>query len=88
MEQLGTVDLTAEEKMKYVENEVLRVWRGESSIMACPYCFALNVKPEEPEKAEALCCRLFAYAAMAAMSGQEVQELMDKAARIADKVHG
>lgn len=87
MEQLGTVDLTPEEKMKYVEKEVLRVWSGEGSIMACPYCFALNVKPKDDEKPQ-LCCRMFAYAAMAAVSAQEIQEQLDKAARLADKIHG
>lgn len=81
-------ELTADERMKFVENELLQVLRGERNIMACPYCYGLNVQPEDTDKPEPLCCRLFAMASIAAMSGQEIQEQLDKAARIAEQVHG
>lgn len=79
---------TPEEKMKFVEKELLRVLQGQGSIMACPYCFGLNVKPADPDNPEPLCCRMFAMASIAAMSAQEIQENLDKAAKLADRIHG
>src|SRR5690242_10997833 len=88
LEQEDIAEMTAIGRMKFVEEELIKVLRGQSTMMSCPYCHKLNVKPEDPEKPEPLCCRLFAMASIAAMSGQEVQEALDRAARIADKVHG
>lgn len=78
---------TPEEKVKFVEQELLAVLQGKQTMMACPYCYKLNIKPEG-EVEEPLCCRLFAMAAIAAMAGQEMQEATDRVARLMDAVHG
>lgn len=72
--------MTSEQKLENVRAQMKAVEEGRTNVITCPYCDARLMK------GDMLCCETFIKAAMAIVERQGVQEQIDNAARIADKV--
>jgi hypothetical protein len=73
-------ELTPDQKIEKVAENIALCEVGGSMFIPCPYCNALN------KEGEPLCCRLFAIAAMAVISRQEIREQMDRTEQVLEKV--
>lgn len=73
-------ELTPEERVQFVEQQITAVERGHSAEMDCPYCGLIN------KRGEPLCCELFAMAAMAVLHRKDTEERIREAERIGEKV--
>jgi hypothetical protein len=72
-------DLTAEQRMRYVEHQIFEMRAGRLDTIECPYCAHITIKGEE-----SLCCALMADAVTAVLFKIECADQLDKCARIAD----
>jgi len=75
---MNAAELTPDEKLKFLHDQIVQVKQGDSSSIFCPYCGVRN-RPSE----EYLCCKLFAEATSAIldrMDKTDAIEFMQKAA--------
>ncbi len=77
---LNAAELSPDEKLKFIENQIHLCRAGDLDWMLCPYCGGEN----KQHKVE-LCCELFAKATDAIMSRIEQQEALDFTHNVADR---
>ena len=73
--------MTAQAKIANVEAQIEACEAGRTNVITCPYCGTQNWEPG-PDDSPALCCRLFAAAALAIIERQAIEEQK----RIAERV--
>ena len=74
--------MTGEEKIAFIQQQILEVRAGLKSFIACPYCGAENTPVDER-----LCCKLFGEASIAVMDRMEKQEAIDFLNTVRDRVN-
>lgn len=72
-------NLTPEQKIEYVANQIRACEIGAIQELDCPYCHASN------RRGEPLCCNLFAAAALAILQREDLRERSELAERIGEK---
>lgn len=72
--------MTSEQKLENVRKQMKAVEEGRTNTITCPYCCA------SLKKGDQLCCDTFLKASMAIIERQGVQEQIDNAERITEKV--
>lgn len=72
--------LTAEEKIQSIEQQIRACEMGLTDAIHCPYCDQFN------RDGLALCCNRFAAAALAIVERKSLDENIENAERIADQV--
>lgn len=72
-------ELTPEEKIENIAQQMRACELGALQELACPYCGEIN------KQGEPLCCNLFAAAALAIMQRQDTRAQIEMADRIAEK---
>ena len=73
--------MSSPSKIADIEAQIEACEAGRTNVITCPYCAGKNWKPEGAQS-PALCCRLFAAAALAIIERQAVEEQK----RIAERV--
>ncbi|MGH9345050.1 MAG: hypothetical protein ACRD19_14980 [Terriglobia bacterium] len=71
--------MTSDEKLARIEQQMRACEMGLAETIECPYCGGTN------REGAALCCNLFAAAALAILDRKDESERADLAARIADQ---
>jgi hypothetical protein len=79
-EQLSTSNLTAEDRLRAVREQIRACELGVSDAIGCPYCGGWN------REGAPLCCMQFAAASLAIIERRELDDNIAIADRIADKV--
>ena len=74
--------MTGEQKIEYIQRQILEIKAGLLSFVTCPYCGTENTPADEY-----LCCKLFADASAAVMDRMEKQEAVDFMSKVQDRVN-
>lgn len=72
--------MTAEDKLANIEAQVTACSEGRTNVMNCPYCSG------HTKNGDTFCCLVMATAVYAILLRQAQGELIDHAARIADRI--
>lgn len=78
-EASGAAELTSEQKLERVREQIRACELGAASSLLCPYCGAVN------QQGRPLCCRLFAAAALAVFEVRDLNARVDLAGEIAER---
>lgn len=72
--------MTADQKISYIEKQMVAVQNERQNTVNCPYCDAHNMP------GETLCCLQFARASAAILLRWDLRDKAEHAQRIAEKV--
>jgi hypothetical protein len=76
----NAAEMTPEERLTFIQDQILQVRAGELKWMLCPYCGEENYPSNE-----FLCCKLFFDATGAILDRLERQDAIDFMANVADR---
>lgn len=72
--------MTGEQKIKYIEKQMVAVRNERQSAINCPYCDKQNIEGNP------LCCRLFARAVAAIMIRWDLKDCVAHVDKVMEKV--
>lgn len=79
---INAATMTPEEKLQFLEDQILQVRAGELQFMLCPYCGTENSDRDQP-----CCCKLFVDAVDAILTRMDKQDAVDFMENVADRTH-
>lgn len=79
-EPINAAAMSPEQKLQFIEDQILQIRAGDLKWMLCPYCGGENERMNE-----FVCCKTFGDASMAILDRMEKQDTMDFMANINDK---
>lgn len=82
----NAADMTPEQKLQFLEDQVVQVRTGALDWMLCPYCGAENTQDRSGKNKEKLvCCKPFETAVLAIIDRADKQAAMDFMENVADR---
>ena len=77
---INAAEMKPEQKLQFLEDQILQIRAGELKWLLCPYCGTENLPTNEH-----LCCKLFADATAAILDRLDKQDAVDFMSNVADK---
>ena len=72
--------MTAEEKLRNLESQIVLIERGQHDVISCPYCGGIT------PKGGAFCCKTVSEAIAAILDRMDLEQKIREAEAIAEKI--